>query len=241
MKYLERSFPLRVSECDMSGHWRPGAMLVEMQEAAEAHCEALNCGRNALDGLNQAWVVARLELRILRYPVYGEELTLRTFHRPARHRFFPRFCEVRTREGELIALSSGLWLVMDLQTRQSVSGDRLPTQLPDNSDMPEVLPLPKGIEALETSADVLLRTSAYTDLDANGHVNNTRYVDWLCDALGVETMREHPPERITIHFNSEILPERQVEMRLRREGLRFQLEGIQEERKAFEISGELKA
>ena len=36
MKYLERSFPLRVSECDMSGHWRPGAMLVEMQEAAGA-------------------------------------------------------------------------------------------------------------------------------------------------------------------------------------------------------------
>ncbi len=241
MKYFETTFTLRVSECDMNGRWRPGAMLVEMQEAAGAHCEELHCGREALDGLGLAWVVARLELRILRYPAYGETLTIRTYPRPARHRFFPRYYEIRSGEGELVALSSGLWLVMDLKTRQSVSGDRLPRQLPENGDMPEPLPLPRGIEEVEGTETVLYRTSAYTDLDANGHVNNTRYVDWLCDALGVETMSEHPPERITIHFNSEIRPERQVEMHLHRDGTRFRLEGIQEERKAFEISGELRA
>ena len=34
----------------------------------------------------------------------------------------------------------------------------------------------------------------YTDLDVNGHMNNTRYADLLCNALGIDLMKEFEPD-----------------------------------------------
>lgn len=238
MKELRNTFPLRVSECDLTGRWRPGAMMIEMQETAGDHSSAVSCGRETLVQLGLAWVVARMEVRIHRIPAYGETLTVRTFHRPHRHRFFPRFFQVTDAAGQVLAEASSLWLLMDLETRQSVNADRLPVPLPDNSDMPELIPLPGAIQPLDSEAITREYRAVYTDLDANGHVNNTKYVDWLCDTMGAEAMREHPLRQFTIHFNQEIRPEEPVTLQLRQEGTRFHMTGIHGGKNAFEISGE---
>lgn len=239
MSEFEREFTLRISECDVNSLWRLGAMMTEMQETAGDHSDAIGCGRAALMKEGLAWVVARMEILMTRYPTFGERITVRTWHRPTRHRFFPRFFRITDGEGKIIAQASSLWLLMDLETRQSVDAGRLPTPLPDNSGMPEEIPLPKGILSLETPETMHAYTSVYTDLDGNGHVNNTRYVDWLCNALGTETMTAHPPEKLTIHFDSEVRAEQPVNMRLKRDGLRYQMTGIHDGRTAFEISGTL--
>ncbi len=239
MNYLEKSLTLRVSECDLNGRWRPGAALTELQEIAGEHSVSLGCGREALLRGGLVWVVARMELRILRYPRWGEALTLRTFHRPVRHRFFPRFFQVFDSGNQPVLLASSLWLLMDLETRRSVSADLLPMPLPDNGDAPEPLPLPGAILPLDAPETAVPFAAVYTDLDVNGHVNNTRYVDWLCNALGVETMTDRPPCAMTVHFNSEICPGLPVDLRLRQSGSRFLLSGLHDGRSAFEIGGEL--
>ena len=228
-----------MSECDANGRWRPGAAMIEMQEAAGEHSTAMGCGRETLVKQDMGWVVVRMELQMDRYPVFGEEVTIRTYHRPGRHRFFPRYFIIRDGEGNEIGKGSSLWVLMDLTTRQSVAADRLPAQLTDNSDMPEALPLPGGIAALDAPAECFTLEPRYTELDANGHVNNTKYADWLCNTLGLETMTAHPPRTMNIHFNHEIQPGGRVELQLRRDGLRYQLTGIHEGVTAFEISGTL--
>lgn len=45
------------------------------------------------------------------------------------------------------------------------------------------------------------RRMGYSDTDINGHVNNTRYADFVCDALRLEglprsPLSERPPDRI---------------------------------------------
>ena len=240
MKYLEKKLTLRVSECDVNGLWRPGAMMIEMQEAAGEHSASMGCGREDLTKLGLAWVVARMELQMGRYPAWGEEVTVHTFHRPHRHRFFPRYFDIRDGEGRTVCLGSSLWLLMDLETRQSVNADRLLRPLPYNGDMPETIPLPKGITQLETPEKSIPYRAVYTDLDANGHVNNTKYVDWLCNVLGSDTLTAHPIETLTIHFDSEIRPEQPVDMRLKRDGMQYQLTGIHEGKAAFDIGGTLR-
>ncbi len=239
MKYLEKTFTLRVSECDVNSLWRIGAMLTEMQETAGEHSSSMGCGRETLIRSGLAWVVTRMDLRIHRYPTYGEKITIRTFHRPARHSMFPRFFLITDGEGKQIAQASSLWLLMDLETRQSVSAARLPCPLTDNSDVPEPMPLPKGIERLDAPEESTFLRAVYTDLDANGHVNNTKYADWLCNTMGVETMTTHPPESLTIHFDSEVRPEQPLELRLKREGLQYEMTGLHDGRIAFEIGGTL--
>lgn len=239
MDMLENTFTLRVAECDLRGAWRPGAILTELQEAAGLHSAALGCGREALLGVGAAWVVSRLALQMDRYPLYGEKITVRTFHGPARHSLFPRFFVLLDGASQVIGKASSLWLLMDLQSRRSLSGDALPVPLPDNGGLSAPLPLPGNIPSVAAAETVFSRVPVYTDLDPNLHVNNARYVDWLCNALGVETMTAYQLRTLTVHYNSEILADQPVELRLRQTEDLVHLLGMRGKTPAFEISGTL--
>ncbi len=239
MKYLERTFPIRIAECDVNSFWRPGAILTELQEAATLHSASIGCGREDLLQAGIVWVVTRLSLRMHRYPAAGETVTVRTFHRPARHSFFPRYFIITDSEGRAIGEASSLWLLMDLETRQAVSAARLPRSMPDNSDMPEPLPLPGMIPALAAEETLHPWDVLFTDLDPNRHVNNTRYADWLCNVLGIETMTGHRLASLNIHFNAEVVPGQSLVMHLRRAGDQVQLLGSHGDRIAFEIGAVL--
>jgi len=130
-----------------------------------------------------------------------------------------------------------MWLLMDLETRQSVSADRLPNPIPENDGAANLMAMPGGIDEVDCPPQVISHEPVYTDLDANGHVNNTRYVDWLCNALGMEIMKDHPPERLIIHYDNEIRPGTPVKLRLKRDGVRFQMTGIHDGRNAFDMGG----
>ena len=59
------------------------------------------------------------------------------------------------------------------------------SRLSDNSDLPAPVTLPTRLPALQgETPQVFNRTPQYSDFDVNGHVNNTKYIAWLCDALG---------------------------------------------------------
>ena len=240
MNIYEKSMSLRVSECGFNGLWRPGALLTEMQEAAGEHCTAMKCGRETLIGQGLVWVVARIGLQVIRYPSFGETLRIRTFHRPVRHRFFPRFFTVHDAQDRLICQASSLWLLMDLETRQSVNANRLPNTMPDNSGLPEPMPMPGAILQPDAPETVIPYQPVYTDLDVNGHVNNTRYADWLCNALGIDVMKEYEPDHIIFNYNREILPGHLVTLRRILKGNEFCLSGILNDASAFEIGGTLR-
>lgn len=44
----------------------------------------------------------------------------------------------------------------------------------------------------------------YFDLDANHHVNNARYFDWLLDPLGRDFLREHHIKKFNLQYLQEV-------------------------------------
>ena len=71
-------------------------------------------------------------------------------------------------------------------------------------------------------------------------MNNTRYADLLCNALGIDLMKEYEPDRIILNYNHEILPEHTVTLRRILRGQEFRLIGQLEDLNAFEIGGTLR-
>ena len=47
------------------------------------------------------------------------------------------------------------------------------------------------------------RTVGYTDLDINGHMNNTRYMDWVDDLIPSAFHRDHPLKEFTVCYLNE--------------------------------------
>ena len=239
MKSYQESILLRTCDCDVNGQWRPSAMLTAMQEISGTHCAMLGCGRDDLLKRGVVWILARTEVQMSRYPNLGETVTVQTFHRPVRLRFFPRYYIFRDAAGEVIGQAGTLWLLMDIHTRQTIPAGDIAALMPDNSDLPAPMALPTSVKQLQGVETVSYYDPVYTDLDVNGHVNNTRYADWLCNALGVETMGRYAPQRMILSYNAEVLPSQRMELHLIRQGLEYRLAGYHGEKLAFEIGGQL--
>lgn len=236
----DESFILRPRDCDLNEKWRPSAILETMQDAAGAHSTLLGCGREELVKNNIVWVLSRCELHMDRFPSVGEKITVHTFPTPTRICFFPRYYIFTDERGEMIGKAGSLWLLLDLGTRRMLPPGEIGKLIPDNKDLSVPMNLPATVGKLQGEEFVSEYRPVYTDIDVNGHVNNTRYADLLCNALGITLMQEYEPDHIILNYNHEILPEHTVTLRRILKGNEYRLSGIVNDTVAFEIGGTLR-
>ena len=236
----DETFTLRPRDCDLNEQWRPSAILETMQDAAGAHSILLGCGRDELVRKNIVWVISRCELHMDRYPAVGEQITVHTFPTPTRVYFFPRYYVFTDARGEMIGKAGSLWLLLDLTTRRMLPPGDVARLIPENKDLSIPMNLPATVGKLQGEEFVSVYNPVYTDLDVNGHVNNTRYADLLCNALGVETMKEYEPDHIILNYNHEVLPEHTVTLHRILKGNEYRLSGIVNGASAFDIGGTLR-
>ena len=236
----DETFILRPRDCDLNEKWRPSAILETMQDVAGIHSRLLGCGREELVRQNIVWVLSRCELHMDRYPAVNEKITVHTFPTPTRICFFPRYYIFTDSRGEMIGKAGTLWLLLDLTTRRMLPPGDVGKLIPENKDLSVPMNLPATVGNLQGEEFVSEYRPVYTDIDVNGHVNNTRYADWLCNALGLELMKEYEPERIILNYNREVLPSHVVTLHRILKGNEYRLSGIVEGSSAFEIGGTLR-
>ncbi len=196
-----QSFTLTDLHLDCFGRLKPSVMLYLIQEVSGAHATSLGAGWEILDEKNLFWAIIRHKIQIRRMPSSGETVTLETWPMPTTRTAFPRACVAYDQDGNVLFRSIALWVLMDRNTRAMV--------LPGKSGV-SVPGLLRGLE-LDTPSSILpkqlhnhvLRTVGYTELDRNGHMNNTRYLDWIDDLLPGEFHRLHPMAQISICYLSE--------------------------------------
>ena len=58
----------------------------------------------------------------------------------------------------------------------------------------------------------VFRTVHYTQLDGNGHMNNTRYLDWVADLLPSKFYGAHQPKELVICYNQEALEGQEIHL-----------------------------
>lgn len=237
--YCEKTLLLS-RDCDLGGLWRPSAILTAMQETAGMHSHILGCGRETLVQKGVVWVLTRCEVQMEKEARMGSRLSIETFPMPLRRWFFPRYFVFRDEEGAQVGAAGTLWVLFDLEKRCMVAPGDVAGAIPDNSDLTPPLGVPGPVPRLTTGGTLeSARTPVYSELDVNGHVNNARYADWLCDALGLEIMREYRVKTMRLSYAAEIRPGQAMELRLTRDGLAYHLTGAHEGKTHFEIGGEL--
>ena len=232
---------IRTEHCDFNGTWRMSDLLLTMQEISGVHGEMLGVGRQALIEKNLVWVLSRSEVVMEKYPEIGQTVTVETFPTNNRRWFFPRYFIIYDEAGEIIGRVGTLWVLMDFVQRKMAAPDAALNLLPDNSDLLAPLGLPGNIADVKGEVQSFARTPAYTDIDINGHVNNTRYADWLCDAIGIENMKNQKIGHLLIHYAHEVLPGNDVDLTLYLAGKDFRLTGEHDGERYFEIGGSFMA
>jgi acyl-ACP thioesterase len=132
-------------------------------------------------------------------------------------------------------MASTLWMLINLQTRQTADPTYVVSLMPDNSDLDAPMPFPAHIPDCDGESTVINRMVQYTDLDMTGHVNNARYADWFCNALGSDVLRNEMISSMILNYNTEILEGQIVTLTLTRNNDKSAMTGTVEGKNAFEI------
>jgi acyl-ACP thioesterase len=205
-----KEFTLSDLHTDCFGRLKPAVMLWLIQEVSGTHASHLGASWDALAQKNLFWAVIRHKVEIFRLPEVGQTVTLRTWPMPTTRVAYPRATEARDAEGNLLFRSHAIWVLMDSNTRAMV--------LPGKSgvDVPGTL---LGCEAAapgsihgRTLENYVNRTVGYAVLDKNGHMNNTRWLDWTSNLLSSQFHRDHTLKQLDICYLAEATEGQQLSL-----------------------------
>lgn len=236
---FEKIFYLGTSDCDYQGNWKLSSMLDAVQNTSNEQNDMLHMWHYDLSSKNLYWVLYKTEMILHRLPHLGESVKVITYTKGIRFLYCPRYCLITDEKNGLVARLGSLLMLVDRNTRKAVYPIKYGVEIPD------VLELEPAIKISMKQAEVLGRNiltkhiPQYTDIDVNGHVNNARYIDWLCNDLGFEFFKQFKIESIVIKYESEILPGDEVEsfLLISDDEKDFQYRGYVNGVKVFDIVG----
>jgi len=198
-------------ECDFQNRWKPVSALQAMQRAANTHASLLGAGFEALAAQQQPWVFSRFKIRFDRFPGADQAVTIRTFVKGISQKlFFRRDFQLFDGDGSQFAAATTAWLLLDMQSRRLLPPAALKNALPDP---PDLVGLDEPLEKLAPPEGLIqsgVVSAGYNTIDLLGHVNNTRYVEWVTDCFPFEHYRAHRLAWLQINYTSEVLPGEQV-------------------------------
>ena len=186
---------------DCRGYLLPSKILFMMQEVAGNHFAELAMDYDSLARRGLFWAITRNKVQITRLPLRGEKIRLETWPMPTTRVAYPRSIVAYDESGNEVFRSITLWVLMDLHNRSMVlpgkSGIEVAGTLRGNE-----LASPLGLPA-KALANRRSRSVCFTDLDRNGHMNNTKYLDWIYDLLSADFHRAHTLREFVICYLSE--------------------------------------
>ena len=198
---FEKDFEVTDLCVDRYGRLKPSAILYFAQEVAGMHCNLLAVDYDTLAQRRLFWAVTRHKVQITRMPHRGETIHIETWPMPTTRVAYPRSMVAYDAQGNECFRSISIWVLMDLDTRNMIlpgkSGISVVGTLRGNE-----LAAPTGVVA-KILGSRRERSVCFTDLDRNGHMNNTKYLDWIDDLLPSPFHEKHSVKEFTVCYLSE--------------------------------------
>lgn len=188
--YYDHEVRLAGMDSDGRGICKASALLNHLQVAATLAAEKGGFGREVLmERYGGFWMLARSWYRLTRPLRWEDEITIRTWHRGGKGAVSYRDYDIYA-NGQWVGESVAGWVFANAQThklmRLSAIAELTTT---DGGELCKSITLNK-LDCPSELRVVEKRLMRYSDTDINGHVNNIRYADFACDAVGMESLPE---------------------------------------------------
>ncbi|AWN61371.1 acyl-ACP thioesterase domain-containing protein [Streptococcus sobrinus] len=170
-----------------------------------------------LDNFNLVWVITDYELDIKQLPRYAETIEVETEAVAYNKLFCYRKFYIYGQDGQQIIEISSTFVLMDYDTRKVVTVKDEIVAPYESEKIKKLLRAPK-YKALEEAEEALFHVH-YLDLDMNGHVNNSKYLEWMYEAMDIEFLKTHVPKKIHLKYLKEIHYGKDIVTRIKQDGL----------------------
>ena len=194
---------------DMNGHIKlSDVILLSLQVSGLQSIDLGISDKDMLERYNLVWIITDYDIDVIRVPKFGEEMTIETealsYNRLFCYRRFTVFDENDVAVIEMMAT----FVLMDRDSRKVHAVEPKIVAPYEAEFSKKLIRGPKYSELKDsTSKDYHVR---FYDLDMNGHVNNSKYLDWIFEVMGADFLMKHVPKKVHLKYVKEVRPGGQI-------------------------------
>lgn len=194
-------------DIDLNKELKLSTLFSYFQDVASEASEKMGFGIEQLDQeYGVAWVLMKIRVDLIKQPTVGETISIETWPLTPGKIDYGRDYIVRNQRGEAIIKAISSWVLMDLDARKITKRGTVPIAYPDYTEDRAIEAKLRKLKAAGPLRESYRKMIGYSDIDFNGHLNNTKYVDYILDCFSVSEHRYYRIKSIEVHFTNEALP-----------------------------------
>ena len=201
----EKIIQVTESMSDSAGYMHPAELARQMQTITEEHFDHYaGMTIHMLQEAGLSWVISWTQMHIVRLPEQGETIRLRIWVGKKKAVLHTRKYAFYTMTGEPLVTTASLFLLMDRESRRVAADPEgmreiQPVVIPGEPNAPKMnVPFPEDYESLSG------RTVESNEIDYNGHLNNSYYLDWTEILPEENFLQNHMIHSIWIEYTQEM-------------------------------------
>lgn len=202
-KSYEKEYELHYYDVDKKLKGNMSTIINILSDIGTKQSEELGSGMKSLLEDNMTWVFYNYHVKIIRSPMYGEKLKVKTEAVGFKKFYALRNYEIKDSNGNVIVIANAIFLLINLEKRRMI---RIPEEQYEiygvESDMKEEFKIPRLEKLTEYKYEDTFKVR-YSDIDSNQHVNNTKYIDWAIETLPEEIVNNYSLDEIKVTFEKE--------------------------------------
>ncbi len=204
---FKNTYRIGLSDVDFTKRLKLSTLLGYFQEAASMHADNLGIGVDAIEkSYGIAWILIRIRVDVMEYPVWNDEISIETWHLKTKKFEFQRDFLVRDSKGRIVIRAVSSWVILDLKTRELKKTELLDINYPPGTEERAIDCRLGKLKAFGQPEFAYKKVIGYSDIDINGHLNNSRYVDFAMDCFTVEAHRRYFIKSMQVSYVNEALP-----------------------------------
>lgn len=206
---------------DVNGYMKlPQLILLSLQVSSMQSANLGISDKQLFEDHNLVWIVTDYEIQVSQMPAFDQEITIETEALSYNRLFCYRRFSILDQDGNSMIEMMATFVMMNRESRkvQAVVPELVE---PYGSPFSKKIHRGPRYQTLEdvTSLDYHVR---FYDLDMNGHVNNSKYLDWIFETMGAEFLSHHIPEQVHLKYVREVTAGGMVSSQYVMEGMESQ-------------------
>ena len=233
----EKDILLSFYDMDGRGDIKLTALLKHINLSAGANATDIGVGLDTTIPMGLAFVIQRFALRVFKWPVFLQTVTIRTWPAEITKGTFRRNGDMWDKDGNKLAEWTGLWVLIDMEERRVRRPKVLPVALPayglmDVNIEAQKIEVPPDAELIASYPHVV----RFSEEDVNKHMNNAIYGDLIANVVEIsKSPLVFVPQWKEVQFNylAEVKVGDEVDVQCRQMGNTLYITGTTEGRPVF--------
>ncbi len=203
----KKNFNVDYGDADFYRKLKLSSLFNYFQDVASHHAQNLGLGvEELLAEHGVTWVLVKIIVKMDRFPNLNEEILVETWPLEPKKLEFERDFYVKDMQGNIIGRAISSWVIMDVATRDIRKTELFPAKFPQLIPARAIDGRIGKIKANGQLNEVYKKKIGYSDIDINGHLNNSKYIDYIMDCFSIEKHGLYTVNTIQVNYISEAMP-----------------------------------